>query len=169
MTKEQTVKFLGLVRIHFQNFQVSDEVVEAWHLMLKDVQADQVWNAYKAIMSEPRDFPPNVSQVLGEVKKAKSPAPAILVWADGARPNLASSEAKEAYRRWGGDRRYRYLPDPRYAPNQSEALRIISYARKEFLEIYETLVESRQRKGFFSQQSNPRLENSVLNRITEAA
>lgn len=139
MTKEQTSKFLALIKLHFQNFQTGLESVEAWFAMLKNYPADKCWLAYQSWMTAAREFPPNPSQIIAEIKKTDAPSNAALAWSNPRSDKIS----EKAFQLWGGQARWAMLPDPRYSDDQIEAQRTLSFARREFVDIYNGLLESR--------------------------
>lgn len=60
-------------------------------------------------------------------------------WAKG--PKTTDQKALRAWRVWGGSQRYGMLPDPRYSDDAAEAQKILSFARKEFIELFNGMEE----------------------------
>ena len=145
MTKEETAKFLTLINSHFQSFIVTAEIVGSWHLILKDLSPKSVWAVYRAYLAQGKEFAPNVSQILALARKAKDGDSGAFYWgllSNGrCRKSQLSSVAIQAFDLWGGRDRMNGLPDPSnpWIDNQRQAVTEVSFARKEFIELFDSL------------------------------
>lgn len=54
--------------------------------------------------------------------------------------------SRKAWELWGGDARWGALPDPKYSENPQSAQTILSFAQKEFINVYNGLLEQENKQ-----------------------
>lgn len=165
MNKEQTTKFIGLIALHFTALQPTQELIDAWHLVLEDYTPQECWEAYKVYLGEKHEFAPNPSQIIGAIKKSKESNSGALAWSGmGGDSDLSD----EAWRLWGGQTRYSMLPDLKYSDNPSRDSQVIAFARKEFIEIYEDLADEKKHNAILTNKKALRNEKTLLGQVMTA-
>lgn len=142
MSEEQIEILLKLLASAFPTLKVTDEVVRAWHFGLSDESPQGVILAARHLVkTRDSNFMPSVSQVLKIAEQLSSGSfeSAETAWAKG--PRIDDPKALRVWRAWGGSQRYGMLPDPQYSDDAAEAQKILSFARKEFIELFNGLKE----------------------------
>lgn len=122
---------------------VDDETIEAWHFAFQDENANEVFHAVRYLFkTQPDSFAPNPSLIFGAMKELRSPQidSAEIAWAQGPR-QVRSPHDAEIWRLWGGATRWGGLPDPKYREDPLQATRELNFARKEFVDLYNSKTE----------------------------
>lgn len=138
MEKKEVFSLLRLLSNLWPNITLTDDLVDAWFWVLESHESVKVMAATKYIINtKESDFPPNASQIVKAIADINnSGESAEIAWDEGG---YSSEFAKHVWRRWGGDRRFGSLPDPKYSPEPLEAERTLSFARKEFIDLYNSM------------------------------
>jgi hypothetical protein len=147
MNKEDTATFLTVVSTHYQNFQLSPEIVSGWHLVVQPFSKADIWRAYQNLRSRGPEFAPNPGQVEAECLRLAAnvgSGDAELAWSmlygsDKVKKSQLPPFAAEAWHAWGGRKRWAALPDPDWSKDRIQAQQTISFARKEYLDIFKSL------------------------------
>ena len=145
MLPNETMMLLKRMTQMWNNFPMpSAEDFELWQAMLEDTDKAL---AFKAVMylfkNDPSPHAPMLKTLCYTIEQMKPEAleGAATAWAclTSRRQHEATPLALEAWRMWGGDSRWGSMPDPMYCENPREAETTLSFARKEFIEIYERM------------------------------
>ena len=151
MTKEQVrglLEFLG--GSCKQRVSFDEKTVAAWFFMLCDEKPADVAAAVRHHLKvRGNRFAPNIPEIFSamrEVQKADSFGPEA-AWDEqverfrskrSTNPSVPKDPIGiEAWKVWGGDERYSMLPDPRFSADERAATREISFAKQEFVRIYD--------------------------------
>lgn len=166
MDSNQIQTLLRRISQLWNNYPLPDaDALEMWELALADEAPEA---AVKAVLylakHDKSEFGPSLKKLLFTIEEQKSGGndAAELAWSSKGRN---SELAAEAWREWGGDSRWGALPDPRYCEDSGKAESQLSFARKEFLELYAAL-EERQRQGHL--QIDHQTAVNVLERVNRA-
>ena len=154
MTKKETAEFLAMVALSFTDVIINDPTINAWHYLFSDDDFQTVQKAFKLFVENSDSaFAPKPPQLKTIIKNLSPTAdlPASLAWTNPQ----ATSLSREAWRRWGGGERYGMLPDPPYCDDPISAQTVVSFAMKEFCDIYNSLLE-RKENGHAIEYSDPR-------------
>lgn len=89
-----------------------------------------------------KDFMPTIAKVFKISRELSDPqSPADQVWSRGPRGAAVGFE-REVWHAWGGPNRFGALPDPKYSDDHAEAATVLSFARKEFIELFNSMKAS---------------------------
>jgi hypothetical protein len=138
MTRQESDKIVRLVASVWPTFAVTDDVLEAWFFVLDDEPVAAAARAVKHLAKTAGGaFAPSLPDIAKAMRQLSSGHDsAELAW---VRRDTPFAEA--VWRAWGGDRRWGSLPDPKYCEDPVEAERTLSFARREFLELYRSMSE----------------------------
>jgi len=142
MTEQEVEQLLRLSSNVWPTLRVTDDLVSAWHFVLADEPATDVLTATRYLAKTRKgDFCPKPQDIIAAMRELRNPLTlAEEVYSRG--PKGAKTELeREAWKRWGGQRRMGSLPDPLYCDDPIAAERTLAFARKEFLETLNSLQE----------------------------
>lgn len=143
MNELQVEKLLRLLAASFPTLKLSDDTVNAWLFALCDEDPQQILLAARHLVKT-RDsaFMPTIPEVLAVKRKLSGGSfqTAEQAWADG--PGCTDPHGAKVWKAFGGARRFGGLPDPKYCDDPEQAERTLSFARKEFCDLYESMRES---------------------------
>ena len=121
--------------------KVTNDTVDAWFFVLCDEDAIGILSAARTLGKTRHEssFMPSPSVLINLALEISSGFSAAEdVWSRG--PSASKSEfEKLVWKRWGGDVRFNSLPDVTYSEDSLRAQSALSFARKEFIDLYNAL------------------------------
>ncbi len=145
MTVEESAKVLAVIGAGYPQFVFTVETAGAWAKMFEQDPIEVVLGAYHYLVRSGElknpAFPPSMGEIAAKIAEWKKPKydAAEVVWLKG--PGEGWSDiAQEAWRLWGGQSRWGRLPDLR-ADGSSSANMTMNLAKKQFIEVYQSLLE----------------------------
>jgi len=141
MNREQVIQLLKLLAAAFPTMKLTKNTLDGWLVLLSDEDPLEILAA-AIVLSKTRadrDFMPTPAAVIDGANEMRSKlAPSDKVWSSG--PAAATNDhEKDVWRRWGGLSRWNSLPDPLYCDDAIRAHSALSFARKEFAELYHSI------------------------------
>lgn len=139
MDREQVIILLKLLSAAFPTMKVEGAVLDAWCILMEDEDAGLMFNSAKFICkNSDSSFMPTPSALIAQARKLATGqlSTAAEVWARGpVHPDNTAFDS-DVWNLWGGYSRWGTLPDPVYAQNYVEAHQVLSFARKDFIELF---------------------------------
>jgi hypothetical protein len=124
-------------------------MIDDWHFTLSDEDPRKVITAARYVAKTcEKGFAITPGFLLKASKELSNEMRSgEIAWNDG--PAKAKTDFdRETWRLWGGSSRYGSLPDPKYCDDPADAHTVLSFARKEFLELYNARHEQDQKADY---------------------
>lgn len=160
MTRPQTIQLLTLLSSAFPSLAITEDKIDSWLFILADEDPqDMLIAARHLAKTKDSSFAPVPSELINYIKSTKvvDIPSADLAWNNPE----ASDIGREAWRIWGGDSRWGMMPDPRYSDNPEKANQTLSFAKNEFVKIYDALLKQSKQQEILEDHSSAKkaLEN----------
>lgn len=142
MNKIETVGILKILSSVYPTLNVTPDIIDVWHQCFSDERYQDVLHGVKfLIKSAPREFV-NPSHVFDAMRRAAGATVpnATIAWQQQGRVQ-GDDIAAQAWRIWGGDRRHGMSVDVNSGYATSDDRYRYNADKKEFVEIYNGLVE----------------------------
>ena len=168
MTKEETAILLKLISSIWGNFEWDDDIVTGWQFVLNHTGSEDATSALRSFAQNSNSaFAPSPAQLIKIINDRNTPLELRLSPEEAWLFRGGHPVAKEAFKLWGGEQRWRTLPDPRYSGNPNDQ-RTIDFAIKEFHEIYRNLVVKKKQELIDGWATSERSERLVDQAMTKA-
>lgn len=139
------IQLLKLLSSAYPSFTPTKDTIDSWRVLLskespKEALAAVIYLGRNSIA----DFAPTPAKVIAQIRQLRQQSipNAELAW---QKPQM-SELSRKAWQLWGGDARWGSLPDPKYSDNPIAAQNVVSFAQKEFIGIYNGILEQ-ENKG----------------------
>jgi hypothetical protein len=139
MNKQQIIQLLTLLSSAFPSLAITDDKIDSWLFILADENPQEMLLAARHLAkTKDSSFAPVPSELINYIKSTKvvEMPSADLAWNNPEATELGA----EAWKIWGGDSRWGMMPDPKYSENPQKANQTLSFAKAEFIKIYEALL-----------------------------
>lgn len=146
MTRIQTMEVLRLLSSGWPNLAPTETTLDGWHFAFVDEDPIKIISAARYVLkTRTKDSPPKPSDLIVVVEqfKEKATTSGEIAWSNGPRGAQSDFE-KNVWTLWGGAGRFSMLPDTSYPSDSGNNERIVSFARKEFIDLFNAQLEKKK-------------------------